>query len=88
MPVTLFEDINVTKTKTPSPQRRKPTTTFKWEFTFQNLAFSGYLSNENINFTTKEQIDLFQEMINTMKCIQDGRIKELETFVKEGERRT
>ena len=82
--VTLFDNIEITKTITSSPQRTKKTTTFKWKFTFKNLSFSSYLTNENINFTMKEQINLFQEMINTMKCIQEGRISELEALEKEG----
>ena len=82
MPVTLFNDIEIQRTLTDSPQRRKKTTTFKWRFTFKNLTFSSYLSNENINFTRKEQIDLFQEMINTMKCIEEGKITELKTLEK------
>ncbi|TET08494.1 MAG: hypothetical protein E3J83_03345 [Candidatus Atribacteria bacterium] len=87
MSVVLFQNIEVTKTLTNSPQRTKKTTTFKWKFTFRNLSFSGTLSNENINFTRKEQIDLFQEMINTMKCIEEGRIKGLKSLEKEEGRR-
>jgi len=83
MAVTLFENINITRTLTPSPQRRKKTTTFKWKFTFKNLSFSGTLSNENINFTTLEQIDFFEEMINTMKCIHEGRIVNIKALQKE-----
>ena len=83
MPVSLFRNIEVKETLTTSPQRAKKTTTFKWKFTFKNLAFSGYVSNEHINFTKREQIDLFQEMINTMKCIEEGKIKELKFLEKE-----
>ena len=80
MALALFRNIEITQTLTDNPQRTKKTTTYKWKFTFKNLSFSGFLSNENINFTRKEQITLFQEMINVMKCLEEGKITELETF--------
>lgn len=83
MSVTLFKNIEITRTLTDSPQRTKKTTTYKWRFTHKNLTFSGFLTNENINFTRKEQITLFQEMINVMKCIEEGRITELKALEKQ-----
>jgi len=81
--VILFRNIAITHTLHPSPQRRKKTTVIKWQFTYKNFTFSETLSNENINFTTLEQIKLFQEMINTMKCINEGRITNIKTFKEE-----
>ena len=83
MATKLFRHIEVTQERKPSPRRAKPTTIFKWQFNFLNSTFSSTLSDEHINISTLHQINFFQEMINTMKCIQEGRIKEIITRERE-----
>ena len=83
MAMKLFRRITITEEQVTNPRRTKPTTVIQWKFSFLNSTFSSVLTDEHINIDPSKQIILFQEMINTMKCIQEGRIKEIITRERE-----